>query len=202
MILCDFPWTGTAAAADNWNKESEENEKFLPEADSTRAEKQRLVGYFITLLLQDNYDVGSNVIYKTVYVCQRFWEQTDAVQTQGPVWRTQVQSGLLGWREEIPWGTHKALQFPKPLFLIHFLRASMLWYDFLNFADSECGPVGFRGFITAFFGCLWTGLSGSSILWGPICSELWHQQREDYSASWVSSGPYGLPLRQVLLRRL
>lgn len=36
VILCDCLWTGTAAAADNWNKEPKENKKVLPEADSTR----------------------------------------------------------------------------------------------------------------------------------------------------------------------
>lgn len=44
MSLCEFLYfffTGTAAAADDWNQESEENQKFLPEVNSTGEEKQR-----------------------------------------------------------------------------------------------------------------------------------------------------------------
>lgn len=51
VTVCDFLWTGTAAAADNWNKESKENEKFLSEAYSTREKKQRLATHFITLIV-------------------------------------------------------------------------------------------------------------------------------------------------------
>lgn len=80
--------------------------------------------------------------------------------------------------------------------------SSTCWYIFLipyKSPDSECGPVGFGGVIVTLFGCLWTWLFGPSILWRPFCSKLWHQQRQEHSAGWVSSGPHGLSLRQVLL---
>lgn len=88
------------------------------------------------------------------------------------------------------------------LFIILCLITSIYWYNSCIFPDSECGPVGVRGFITAFSGCLWLCLSGSPILPGSVCSVLWHQQREEHSASWLSPGPHGLPLCQVLLLRI
>lgn len=67
VILCDFLWIGTAAAADNWNKESKEDEKFLPEADSTREEKQRFV-ISLHCYCTNMACVASSVIYKTLCI--------------------------------------------------------------------------------------------------------------------------------------
>lgn len=85
--------------------------------------------------------------------------------------------------------------FPNNLSL---LPVDIMWIPCIS-ADSECGPVGFGGLIVTLFGCLWTWLFWPPVLWRPVCSELWHQQRKEHSAGWVSSGPYGLSLRQVLL---
>lgn len=53
-----------------------------------------------------------------------------------------------------------------PLCCLLFISQQHQSYGMFSFisADSECGPVGFGGFITAIVGCLWSRLFGAPIL--------------------------------------
>lgn len=63
--------------------------------------------------------------------------------------------------------------------------------------DPERGALGIGPLGAAFAGCLWTWVSGSAGLRGPIGALLWCQQREGPPAERIASGPHGLPLRKV-----
>lgn len=203
LILCDFLWSGTAAAADNWNKKSKENKEFLPEADSTREKKQRFDGFSVALcvcVLKKNpcgsaAVVSKQCMYSKGSECKpmlsKLKSQFEELKSK-VVFLDCVKKYL-----EVLRNLYDSL-----LFAILCLITSICWYNSHIFPDSECGPVGVRGFITAFSGWLWLWLSGSPILPGSVCSVLWHQQREEHSASWLSPGPHGLPLCQVLLLRI